>query len=61
MSDWTIGYLLGIATGLAVGLLFPRGQKRWSELSTTNKIIHVSLAVIGVALLVVGIIAIVIT
>ena len=56
MSDWTIGYLLGIATGLAVGLFFPRGQESWSELSSTSRIIRIALLVIAIGLLVTGIV-----
>ena len=57
MSDWTIGYLLGIATGLVIGLFVPRGRERWSELSRINKIIRIGLLVIAIALLASGIVA----
>ena len=57
MSDWTNGFLLGIATGLAIGLFFPRGRERWSELSRIHKIIRIGLLVIAIGLLVAGIVA----
>ncbi len=50
MSDWTIGYLLGIATGLAIGLVYARKQKPWSELSGTERKIRIGLLVIGVGM-----------
>ncbi len=61
MSDWTIGYLLGIATGLAIGLVYARKQKRWSELSDTERKIRIGLLVMGVGLLVVGIATMLVT
>ena len=57
MSDWTIGYLFGIATGLVIGLFFPRGRERWSELSITHKIIRIGLFVIAIGLLVTALVA----
>jgi hypothetical protein len=57
MSDWAVGY----ATGLAIGLVFARRQKPWSELSGTEKKTRIALIAIAVVLLVAGIVAMLVT
>ena len=61
MSDWAIGYVLGIATGLAIGLVSARRQKSWSELSGTEKKIRIGLIAIAVVLLLAGIVTMLVT
>jgi hypothetical protein len=56
MSDWGIGYAIGIATGLAIGFVAGRRQKRWSELTQKEKRIRISLVAAGVVLLAAGIV-----
>ena len=61
MSVWGVGYPLGIATGLAIGLVYARKQKSWSELSSKEKKIRMSLIAIAGVLLVAGIAAMLVT
>jgi len=56
MSDWTIGYFWGIATGLAIGLVYARRQKPWSELTDKEKKIRIGLIATGAVLLAAGIV-----
>jgi fructose-specific phosphotransferase system IIC component len=56
MNDWGVGYAIGLFTGLAIGLIAGRRQKRWSELNRKEKRIRVGLIAAGVALLLAGII-----
>ena len=61
MSDRAVGYALGIATRLAIGLFYARRQEPWSELSSEEKKIRISLIAIGVVLLVAGIVTMLVT
>jgi len=54
MSDWGVGYLLGMASGLAIGLIAGRRQKPWSELTQKEKRIRIGLIAAGVVLLAAG-------
>jgi len=56
MSDWGLGYAIGIFTGLAIGLAIGRRQKRWSELTQKEKRIRIGLIAAGVVLLAAGIV-----
>ena len=56
MSDWGIGYALGIATGLAIGLSFARRRKPWSEQSEKERKILIGAIAAGVVLLAAGIV-----
>ena len=56
MSDWGVGYAIGIFTGLAIGLAVGRRQKPWSELTQKEKRIRVGLIAAGVVLLAAGIV-----
>ena len=56
MSDWGVGYAIGIFTGLAIGLAIGRRQKRWSELTQKEKRIRIGLIAAGVVLLAAGIV-----
>ncbi len=56
MSDWGVGYAIGIFTGLAIGLVVGRRQKRWSELTQKEKRIRIGLIAAGVVLLAAGIV-----
>ena len=56
MSDWGVGYAIGIFTGLAIGLAVGRRQKPWSELTQKEKRIRVSIVAAGVVLLAAGIV-----
>jgi len=56
MSDWGVGYLLGMASGLAIGLIAGRRQKPWSELTQKEKRIRIGLIAAGVVLLAAGIV-----
>ncbi len=56
MSDWGVGYAIGIFTGLAIGLAVGRRQKRWSELTQKEKRIRMGLIAAGVVLLAAGIV-----
>jgi len=56
MSDWGVGYLLGMASGLAIGFVAGRRQKRWSELTQKEKRIRIGLIAAGVVLLAAGIV-----
>lgn len=52
MSDWGVGYAIGIFTGLAIG----RRQKPLSELTQKEKRIRIGLIAAGVVLLAAGIV-----
>ena len=56
MSDWGVGYLLGMASGLAIGFIAGRRQKPWSELTQKEKRIRIGLIAAGVVLLAAGIV-----
>ena len=56
MSDWGLGYAIGIFTGLAIGLAVGRRQKPWSELTQKEKRIRIGLIAAGVVLLAAGIV-----
>ena len=56
MSDWGVGYAIGIFTGLAIGLVVGRRQKPWSELTQKEKRIRIGLIAAGVVLLAAGIV-----
>ena len=56
MSDWGVGYAIGIFTGLAIGLAVGRRQKPWSELTQKEKRIRIGLIAAGVVLLATGIV-----
>jgi hypothetical protein len=56
MNDWGVGYAIGIFTGLAIGLIVGRRQKRWSELNRREKRIRIGLIAAGVVILAAGII-----
>ena len=55
MSDWAIGYVLGI------GIVYARRQEPWSELSSKEKKIRIGLIAIAVVLLVAGIVTMLVT
>jgi tetrahydromethanopterin S-methyltransferase subunit F len=54
MNDWGVGYLMGVATGLAIGFVVGRRQKPWSELTEKERRIRIGLIAAGVVLLIVG-------
>jgi hypothetical protein len=56
MSDWGVGYLFGMASGLAIGLIAGRRQKPWSELTQKERRIRIGLIAAGVVLLAAGIV-----
>jgi hypothetical protein len=56
VSDWGVGYAIGIFTGLAIGLAVGRRQKPWSELTQKEKRIRIGLIAAGVVLLAAGIV-----
>jgi len=56
MSDWGVGYAIGIFTGLAIGLAVGRRQKPWAELTQKEKRIRIGLIAAGVVLLAAGIV-----
>jgi tetrahydromethanopterin S-methyltransferase subunit F len=56
MSDWGVGYLFGMASGLAIGFVAGRRQKPWSELTQKEKRIRIGLIAAGVVLLAAGIV-----
>ena len=56
MSDWGVGYAMGIAAGLVIGFIVGRRQKRWSELTQKEKRIRIGLIAAGVVLLAAGIV-----
>ena len=56
ITDWGVGYAIGIFTGLAIGLVVGRRQKPWSELTQKEKRIRVGLIAVGVVLLAAGIV-----
>jgi tetrahydromethanopterin S-methyltransferase subunit F len=56
MSDWGVGYLFGMASGLAIGFVAGRRQKPWSELTRKEKRIRIGLIAAGVVLLAAGIV-----
>lgn len=57
MSDWGIGFAMGIVVGLAIGFIITRGkQKSWSELTEREKKIRIWLIGAGVVLLAAGVV-----
>ena len=56
ITDWGVGYAIGIFTGLAIGLVVGRRQKPWSELTQKEKRIRIGLIAAGVVLLAAGIV-----
>ena len=56
MSDWGVGYAMGMFTGLAIGLIAGRKREPWSELSARQKKVMIILIAAGVVLLVAGIV-----
>jgi hypothetical protein len=56
MSDWGVGYAIGIATGLVIGFVAGRRQERWSELNHKEKRIRIGIVAAGVVLLAAGIV-----
>jgi hypothetical protein len=57
MSDWGIGFAMGIVVGLAIGLILTRGrQKPWSELTRKEKRVRITLMVVLAALVVAGVV-----
>jgi len=54
MSDWGVGYAMGIACGLAIGFVTLRKQKRWSELTEKERKLRIGLIAAGVSVLAVG-------
>jgi hypothetical protein len=56
MNDWGVGYAIGLFTGLAIGLIAGRRQKRWSELNRREKRIRIGLIAAGAVILAAGII-----
>ena len=61
MTTWGVGYPLGIATGLSIGLVYARKQKTWSELSSKERKIRIGLIAVVVVLLVTGIVMMLVT
>ena len=43
MSDWGVGYALGIASGLAIGFATFRKQTSWSELTEKERKLRIIL------------------
>jgi hypothetical protein len=56
ITDWGIGYAIGIFTGLAIGFAVGRRQKPWSELTQKEKRIRIGLIAVAVVLLAAGIV-----
>jgi len=54
MSDWGVGYAMGIACGLAIGFVTLRKQKRWSELTERERKLRIGLIAAGVSVLAAG-------
>ena len=61
MDVWGVGYTLGIATGLAIGLIYSRNLKPWSALSSKERKIRIGLISVVIVLLVVAIATMVVT
>jgi hypothetical protein len=51
MSDWGVGYAMGIASGLAIGFAPFRKRTSWPELSEKERKLGVRLVAIGVGAL----------
>jgi len=54
MSDLVVGYVIGIATGFAIGIVVGRRQEPWSELTQKGRRIRIGLIAAGVGLLAAG-------
>lgn len=54
MSELTVGFAIGIAAGLAIGITATRKEKPWSELSRREKRIRIVLLGAGIALFIAG-------
>lgn len=57
MSDWGVGFAIGIVTGLAIGLVAGRKQKPWSELTEKEKRIRIGIIATIAILVIAGVIA----
>lgn len=56
MSDLAVGFAIGMATGLTIGIIATRKAKPWSELSDGEKKIRIGLLIAGVALFIAGLV-----
>lgn len=56
MSDWGVGYASGIVVGLVIGLIVGRKRQTWSEMSSSQRKVMISLIAAGVVLLAAGIV-----
>ena len=54
MSDWGVGYAMGIACGLAIGFVIFRKRTKWSELTERERKLRIGLIAAGVSALAVG-------
>ena len=61
MDTWGVGYPLGMATGLAIGLIYSGRIKPWSELSSKQRKIRIGLISITIILLVAAIVTMSVT
>ena len=53
MTDWYIGFIMGLGIGIAIGLSFGKKQKSWHEMTDREK----KLRVILMILIAIGVIA----
>ena len=61
MDVWGVGYPLGMATGLAIGLIYSGKLKPWPELNNKQRKIRIGLIAIVVVLLVAAIATMLVT
>ena len=53
MSEWGVGYTIGIVTGLAIGLIATRKRKPWAELNEKEKKTRIGImTIIGISVMV---------
>ncbi len=57
MGDWSTGFAAGIAVGLVIGLFAVKKGKKWSELTEKEKMVTITLTILGVVLFAAGIAA----
>jgi len=56
VSDWGVGYVMGIAVGFVAGFVAGRKREPWSELTERQRKTMVAFIAAGVVLLAAGIV-----
>ena len=59
MSDWGVGFAIGIVAGWVIGFTSGRRQGRWAELTERERKLLIALIALGLAALLAGIIVLV--